>query len=113
MAQNMATRLATSLLNFQLKKMFKNMVCILGLFGLATVLATLKKTLGNFFPNHLVTLVRRGNVSMISGCNIVIIFLKNVIFGNCSLAVLNSTDSAQKVFKKNLTEIVSFQEQDS
>jgi len=112
MAQNMATPLAASLLHFQLKKMFKNMVCILGLFGLATVLATFQKILGDFFPNHLVTLVRRGNVSMISGCNRGIIFLKNVIFGNCSLAVLNSTDSAQKV-KKNLAKIVSFQEQDS
>jgi hypothetical protein len=33
------------------------MVCILGLFGLATVLAIFKKILGNFFPNHLVTLL--------------------------------------------------------
>jgi len=49
MAQNMATPLATSLLHFQLKKMFKNMVCILGLFGLATVLATFQKILGDFF----------------------------------------------------------------
>jgi len=57
MAQNMATPLATSLLHFELKKMLKNMVCILGLFGLATVLATFQKILGNFFPNHLVTLV--------------------------------------------------------
>jgi hypothetical protein len=30
--------------------MFKNMACILGLFGLATVLATFQKILGNFFP---------------------------------------------------------------
>jgi hypothetical protein len=29
----------------------------LGLFGLATVLATFQKILGDFFPNHLVTLV--------------------------------------------------------
>jgi hypothetical protein len=56
MAQNMVTPLATSLLHFQLKKMFKNRVCILGLFGLATLLATFQKILGNFFPNHLVTL---------------------------------------------------------
>jgi hypothetical protein len=49
MAQNMVTPLATSLLHFQLKKMFKNMVCILGLFGLATVLATFQKILGDFF----------------------------------------------------------------
>jgi len=51
MAQNMMTPLATSLLQFQLKKMFKNMVCILGLFGLATVLATFQKILGDFFSN--------------------------------------------------------------
>jgi len=56
MAQNMMAPLATSLLQFQLKKMFKNMVCILGLFGLATVLATFQKILGDFFPIHLVTL---------------------------------------------------------
>jgi hypothetical protein len=37
--------------------MFKNMVCILGLFGLATVLATFQKIFGDFFPNHLVTLL--------------------------------------------------------
>jgi hypothetical protein len=43
---------------FSAKKMFKNMACILGLFDLATVLATFqKKILGNFFPNYLVTLV--------------------------------------------------------
>ncbi len=45
----MATPLATSLLHSQLNKMFKNMVCILALFGLATVLATFQKILGNFF----------------------------------------------------------------
>jgi hypothetical protein len=33
------------------------MVCILGLFGLATLLAIFQKILGNFFPNHLVTLL--------------------------------------------------------
>jgi hypothetical protein len=37
--------------------MLKNRVCILGLFGLATVLATFQKILGNFFSNHLVTLL--------------------------------------------------------
>ncbi len=58
MAQNMVTPLATSLLHFQLKKCLKDMVCILGLFELATVLATFQKILGDFFPNHLVTLVR-------------------------------------------------------
>jgi hypothetical protein len=52
----MVTPLATSLLHFQLIRMFKNMVCILGLFNLATVLATFQKILGNFFSNHLVTL---------------------------------------------------------
>jgi hypothetical protein len=57
MTQNMVTPLATSLLHFQLKKMLRNMVCILGLFGLATVLATFQKILGDFFPNHLVTLI--------------------------------------------------------
>jgi len=34
------------------------MVCISGLFGLATVLATFKKILG-FFPIHLVTLTHQ------------------------------------------------------
>jgi len=42
----------TSLLHFQQNKQYKNMVCILALFGLATF----QKILGNFFPNHLVTL---------------------------------------------------------
>ncbi len=37
--------------------MLRNMVCILGLFGLATVLAIFQKILGNFIPNHLVTLL--------------------------------------------------------
>jgi hypothetical protein len=49
MAQKLATPLATSLLHFQLNKLFKNMVCILALFGLATVLATFQKILGEFF----------------------------------------------------------------
>jgi hypothetical protein len=57
MAQNMVTLLVTSLLHFQLKKMFKNMVCILVLLGLATVLATFQKNIGRFFPNHLITLL--------------------------------------------------------
>jgi hypothetical protein len=43
MAQKMVTPLATSLLHFLLNKLFKNMVCILALFGLATVLATFQK----------------------------------------------------------------------
>jgi hypothetical protein len=54
--QKLETPLATSLLPFQLNKVFKNMVCILALFGSATVLATFQKILGDFFPNHLVTL---------------------------------------------------------
>jgi hypothetical protein len=41
--------MAASLLHFQLNKLFKNMVCILALCGLATVLATFQKILGNFF----------------------------------------------------------------
>jgi hypothetical protein len=49
MAQKLVTPLATSLLHFQLNKLFKNMACILALFGLATVLATFQKILGNFF----------------------------------------------------------------
>jgi hypothetical protein len=49
MAQKMVTPLATSLLHFQLNKLFKNMVCILALFGLATVLATFQKNIGQFF----------------------------------------------------------------
>jgi hypothetical protein len=57
MAQKMVTPLATSLLHFQLNKLFNNTACILALFGFATVLATYQKILGNFFPNHLVTLV--------------------------------------------------------
>jgi hypothetical protein len=48
MAQKLVTPLATSLLHFQLNKMFKNMACILALFGLATVLATFQKILGDF-----------------------------------------------------------------
>jgi hypothetical protein len=39
-----------SLLHFQLNKLFKNMVCILALFGLATVLPTIKKILGIGHP---------------------------------------------------------------
>jgi hypothetical protein len=42
----MAVPWATNLLHFHLT--FKNVFCILALFGLAAVLATLKK-LGNFF----------------------------------------------------------------
>jgi hypothetical protein len=49
MAQKLVTTLATSLLHFQLNKLFKNMVCILALFRLATVLATFQKILGDFF----------------------------------------------------------------
>jgi len=45
----MVIPLATSLLHFQLHKLFKNMVCILALFGLATVWATFQKILGDFF----------------------------------------------------------------
>jgi hypothetical protein len=43
MAQKLVTPLATSLLHFQLNKLFKNITCILALFGLATVLATFQK----------------------------------------------------------------------
>jgi hypothetical protein len=49
----MATPLVTSLLLFHQYKLFKNMVCILTLFGLFWLLF---KKLGDFFPNHLVTL---------------------------------------------------------
>jgi hypothetical protein len=49
MAQKLVTPLAASSLHFQLNKLFKNMVCILALFGLATVLATFQKIFGNFF----------------------------------------------------------------
>jgi hypothetical protein len=51
----MVIPLTTSLLHVQLNKLFKNMVGILALFGLATVLATFQK-IGRFCPNHLVTL---------------------------------------------------------
>jgi hypothetical protein len=50
MAPKMVTPLATSLLHFQLNKLFKNLVYILALFGLATVLASFQKILGDFFP---------------------------------------------------------------
>ena len=50
----MVTPLVTSLLHFHQYKLFKNMVCVLVLFGLFWVLF---KKLGDFFPNHLVTLV--------------------------------------------------------
>jgi hypothetical protein len=46
---------ATNLLQFDSNKLFKNMFCILVLFGLAAVLATFQK-IGQFFPNNLVTL---------------------------------------------------------
>jgi hypothetical protein len=49
----MVTSLDTSLLHFDQNKLFKNMVCNLALFGL---FGTLFKKLGDFFPNHLVTL---------------------------------------------------------
>jgi hypothetical protein len=52
----MAASLDTSLLNFNQNKLFKIMVCILELFGL---FGPLFKKLGNFFPNHLVTLLIR------------------------------------------------------
>jgi hypothetical protein len=64
MAQRMVTPLATSLLHFQLNKLFKNMICILALFGLATVLATFCKILGDFFQNHLVTLMETNRTSV-------------------------------------------------
>jgi hypothetical protein len=44
----MAIPWAKNLSHFHLNKLFKNMVCIMALFGLATVLATLKN-LGEFF----------------------------------------------------------------
>ncbi len=46
----MATNWATNLLNFHLNKLFKNMVCIVALFGLATVLATFPKKIWPIFP---------------------------------------------------------------
>ncbi len=49
----MVTPLVTSLLLVHQYKLFKNMVCILALFGLFWLLF---KKLGDFFPNHLVTL---------------------------------------------------------
>jgi hypothetical protein len=49
----MVTSLDTSLLHFDQNKLFKNMVCILVLFGL---FGPLFKNIGQFFPNHLVTL---------------------------------------------------------
>jgi hypothetical protein len=49
MGQKKLTPLATSLLHFRLSKLFKSMVRIFALFGLATVLATFPKILGDFF----------------------------------------------------------------
>jgi hypothetical protein len=46
----MATYWATNLLHFHLNKLFKNMVCIVALFGLATVLATFQKIWPIFPP---------------------------------------------------------------
>ncbi len=51
----MAVPWFTPLLHFHLNKQFKNVFCILALFGLAAVLATFQ-TIGQLFPNHLVTL---------------------------------------------------------
>jgi hypothetical protein len=45
----MVATLATSLSHFQVNEQFKIMVCILALFGLATVLATFHKI--SFFQN--------------------------------------------------------------
>jgi hypothetical protein len=47
-AHKMANLWATNTLHFHLNKLFKNMVCILVLFGLPTVLATFSK-MGDFF----------------------------------------------------------------
>ena len=49
----MVTPLVTSLLHFQKYNLFKNMVCILALFGLFGLLF---QKMGNFLPNHQVTL---------------------------------------------------------
>jgi hypothetical protein len=54
----MVTSLDTSLLHFDKNKLFKNMVCILALFGL---FGPLFKKLGESFPNHLVTLVNNND----------------------------------------------------
>jgi hypothetical protein len=51
----MAVPWDTNLLHFDSNKLFKNVFCILVLFGLADVLATFQK-IGQFFPNHLATL---------------------------------------------------------
>jgi hypothetical protein len=55
----MAVPLATNLLHFHLNKLFKNVFCILAFFVLVAVLATFQK-IGQFFPNHLVTLFLTG-----------------------------------------------------
>jgi hypothetical protein len=46
---------ATNILHFHRNKVLKSELCILALFGTATVLATFQN-IGQFFPNHLVTL---------------------------------------------------------
>jgi hypothetical protein len=72
----MVKSLDTSLLHFDQNKLFKNMVCILALFRL---FGPLFKKLGDFIPNHLVTLLK--------------IWSKHQIrwkFQNCILAGVNS-----------------------
>jgi hypothetical protein len=54
----MVTPLVTSILHFDQNKLFKDIVYILALFGL---LGLLLKKLGNFLPNHLVTLFLRNS----------------------------------------------------
>jgi hypothetical protein len=89
MAQKLEIPLATSLLHFQLNKLFKN---ILALFGSATVLATFQKILGDFFPNHLVTLHILCQKQLNNVCH-----KQNMRF-NC----LSVSDDKEKVFFYNI-----------
>jgi hypothetical protein len=52
----MAVAWATNLFHFHLNKLFKNVFCILALFGLVIWFWLLFKKLGDFLPYYLVTL---------------------------------------------------------
>ncbi len=79
----MVTPLVTSLLHFHQYKLFKNMACILALFGLFWHLF---KKLGYFFPNHMVTLVSTEKYS--------------------SLPVRSVTDKEKKLYKIDCDNLV-------
>jgi hypothetical protein len=55
MAQKLETPLATSLLHFQQKNLIKNGLYF-GIIWLGNCFGYFSKNIGQFFPNHLVTL---------------------------------------------------------